>query len=131
MSWRVLIADDSAVVRAMVRKAIGISGVALAEVHEAANGREALEVLARTAVDVVFADVNMPEMGGPELVARMRADAALSAIPVVIVSSERNQERLESLRRDGVRAVLCKPFRPEELRDVTRALGAPREVAHA
>jgi two-component system chemotaxis response regulator CheY len=131
MSWRILITDDSAIVRAMVRKALGICGVAVAEVHEAANGREALEVLARATIDVVFADVNMPEMDGPELVARMRADAALAAIPVVMVTSERNEARLEALRSHGVRAVLSKPFRPEALRDVASALGAPREGRHA
>jgi two-component system chemotaxis response regulator CheY len=131
MSWRVLIADDSAIVRTMVRKAIGMSGVDVGEVHEAADGREALAVLARAAVDVVFADVNMPVMGGPELVERMRGDAALAAVPVVIVSSERNEERLDALRRGGVRAVLRKPFRPEDFRDVARALGAPRGGGHA
>lgn len=128
MRLRILSVDDSAIVRAMVRKAAGMSGLEVAEFHEAANGRQALELLARAPVDVVFADLNMPEMGGLELVARMGADPALARVPVVIVSSERNEARIEELRERGVRAYLNKPFRPEHFRDVVRALlgaGAP------
>jgi two-component system chemotaxis response regulator CheY len=124
MTWRVLVADDSAVVRSMVRKALSITGVAIGAVHEAANGREALAVLAREPVDVVFTDVNMPEMGGLELVERMRADAALGAIPVVVLSSERSEALAGVLRDRGVQAYLTKPFRPEDFREVVRRLRA-------
>ncbi len=123
MSVRILAVDDSAIVRAMVRKAIGMSGLDVGAFHEAGNGREALELLATTPVDVVFADINMPEMSGLELVERMAADAALAAVPVVVVSSERNEARIEELRARGVR-YLKKPFRPEDFREVVLALRA-------
>ena len=128
MSLSILIADDSSIVRAMVKKSIAMSGAAVASIHEAANGKEALEVLARTRVDLVFADINMPVMSGTELVAKMHADPALTGIPVVVVSSERNVALTESLRGNGVRAFLTKPFRPEEFRDVVQGLGL--EVRH-
>lgn len=118
MSYSVLVVDDSAIVRSMVKKALGMTGLELGQVHEAADGREALGVLGKTWIDVVFADINMPEMSGAELVARMKADPALAATPVVIVSSERSQVRIEELRRQGVSAYLKKPFRPEQLRQV-------------
>ncbi len=128
MSVRILAVDDSAIVRAMVRKAIAMSGVEIGAFHEAANGREALEVLARAPVDVVFADLNMPEMSGLELVARMGRDPALASVPVVIVSSERNEARIDELRSGGVRAYVKKPFRPEDFRDVVRALLGPERA---
>jgi len=120
MSYVVLIADDSAIVRSMVKKAIGMAGLDVAQVHEAVNGKEALAVLGRTWVDVVFADINMPEMGGPELVQRMSADPALAATPVVIVSSERSDARIEEMKRLGARAYVKKPFRPEHFREVIK-----------
>ena len=122
MSYTVLVADDSAIVRSMVKKAIGMAGLDVGQVHEAANGREALDLLRRTWVDVVFADINMPEMTGAELVRAMRDDPALSTTPVVIVSSERSQARVDELRRDGARAYVKKPFRPEQFREVVEAL---------
>jgi two-component system chemotaxis response regulator CheY len=122
MSLRILVVDDSAIVRTMLRKAISISGEPVGEIREAANGREALGALAAGPVDLVFTDLNMPHMGGVELVERMRADGALAGIPVVVVSSERNATTTEALRGKGVRAYVTKPFRPEEVRDVLRGI---------
>jgi two-component system chemotaxis response regulator CheY len=107
----------------MLRKAISISGEPVGEIREAANGCEALGALADGPVDLVFTDLNMPRMGGVELVARMRADGALASIPVVVVSSERNATTTEALREQGVRAYVTKPFRPEEVREVLRGFG--------
>jgi two-component system chemotaxis response regulator CheY len=108
----------------MVRKALSISGETIAEIREAGNGRDALGVLAGGGVDLVFTDINMPGMGGVELVERMWADEALAAIPVVVVSSERSAAMSERLRDKGVRAYVTKPFRPEEVRDVLRGIGS-------
>jgi two-component system, chemotaxis family, chemotaxis protein CheY len=122
MSYSVLVADDSAIVRAMVKKALVMAGLDLGQVHEAADGREALAVLGKTWVDVVFADINMPVMNGLELVRRMRDTPAFAATPVVIVSSDRSRARMEELERCGVRAYVRKPFRPEQFRSVIDGL---------
>jgi two-component system chemotaxis response regulator CheY len=122
MSYCVLIADDSAIVRSMVRKALVMAGLDLGEVLEAANGREALEQLKRTWVDVVFADINMPEMTGLELVQAMKGDQVLAGTPVVIVSSERSQARIDQLKQSGANAYVKKPFRPEHFRGVVEGL---------
>ena len=122
MSYSILIVDDSAIVRTMVKKAVAIAGLDVRQVHEAANGKEALAVLGRTWIDVVFADINMPEMTGTELVRRMKADPALASTPVVIVSSEQSQIRIDELKACGARAYLKKPFRPEQFREVVEKL---------
>ncbi len=122
MSYTILVADDSTIVRTMVKKAIAMAGLEVSKVYEAANGKEALDVLGREWIDVVFADINMPEMTGAELVIRMKSDPALSSTPVVIVSSESSQARIEELKRSGAQAYVKKPFRPEHFKDVVEAL---------
>ncbi len=122
MSYTVLIVDDSSIVRAMVRKAITMAGLDLGEVHEAENGLQALEMLSAHWIDIVFADLNMPKMNGVELVDRMAHDATLVSIPVVIVSSDHSQARIEDLKKRGIRAYIKKPFRPEGFKEVVDGL---------
>jgi two-component system, chemotaxis family, chemotaxis protein CheY len=122
MSLNVLVVDDSPVMRRMVRRSLGMSGLSVGEVHEAGNGLEALTVLGKNAVDVVIADINMPEMDGVEMVERMAADRALSHLPVVMVSSDRSEGKIERLKALGVRAYLTKPFRPETFKEVVEEL---------
>lgn len=118
MSLRILIVDDSAIIRAIVKKTVSMSGLDVDEIFEAKHGREALEVLRDEWIDVVFCDLNMPEMTGDELVEEMSKDRILVSVPVVVVSSERNQERIEELKKNGIKAYIKKPFKPEEFRDV-------------
>jgi two-component system chemotaxis response regulator CheY len=66
----------------------------------------------------VFADLNMPGMGGAELVDKMAGDDLLVSIPVVIVSADQNQQTIDQLKSRGIRAYLKKPFRPESFRNV-------------
>jgi two-component system chemotaxis response regulator CheY len=129
MSLSILIADDSAIVRAVVRKVLALTGLDVERVHDAGDGLEALQILRRNRLDLVLADVNMPNMGGVELLAEMHADPALAGIPVVIVSSERTEPRIDELRRTGARAYVTKPFRPEQLGKVLRDV--LRGVNHA
>jgi len=132
MSYRVLIVDDSSVVRSMVRKAVSMAGLDIEEVHEAGNGRQALETLQHHWVDIVFTDLHMPEMTGIELVEAMARSGVLATTPVVVVSSDPSESRVEELRRLGVRAYLKKPFRPEGFRAVVEeVLQASKEAKHA
>ena len=118
MSYNVLIVDDSYSIRAYVKKSIDMSGIAVSSVFEAQNGKEALDILNREWVDIVFADLNMPEMGGLELVEKMSEDSTLARTPVVIISSVQRQATIDALKAKGVRAFMKKPFRPEAFRDV-------------
>jgi two-component system chemotaxis response regulator CheY len=122
MSLNVLVVDDSPVMRKVVRRSLGMCGLPVGEIHEAGNGLEALAVLARCWVDLVVADINMPEMNGVEMVEKMAEDQLIARIPVVMVTSERSEARIERLRQLGVRGYLTKPFRPEALRDLVNDL---------
>ncbi len=117
MSLNILIVDDSATVRAIIGKALRLAEVDLGELYEAGNGEEALALLADKWVDLVFADINMPVMGGIELVERMRADELHCKTPIIIVSTEGSSERIEQLKSKGVNGYIRKPFTPETIRN--------------
>jgi two-component system chemotaxis response regulator CheY len=118
MAYDILIVDDSATTRALIRRAIQFGGVPTAGLFEAPNGRAALDVLATQHVDVILTDLHMPEMDGVELTRRVLADDATRHIPVVVISAEPDPARIAELQAQGVRGHLRKPFRPEGVRDV-------------
>jgi two-component system chemotaxis response regulator CheY len=125
MAYNILIVDDSKIIRAMVKKSITMSGLTVGEIHEARDGVEALEVLASQWIDIVFADIHMPNMNGVQLVEQMSKDNLLVSIPVVIVSSDRSQKQIERLKVLGIRAYIKKPFRPESFRDTVAEVLEP------
>lgn len=118
MSLNILVVDDSATVRAVIKKTLEIAGVPVSKLYQAENGKEALEILSESWIDLVFADINMPVMTGIEMVERMAADGLLKTIPVVVVSTEGSATRIEQLKAKGVSAYIRKPFTPELLRSV-------------
>lgn len=131
MALELLIVDDSPVTRKMVRRAIGLCGLEVGQVHEAGDGAEALAKLSARPVDLVLADINMPVMNGVELVERMSKDPALAGIPVVIVATPISEGKVEKLLDTGARAYLAKPFRPEALRDLVLEIVGDKGAGHA
>ncbi len=113
----VLIVDDSAVMRAMIAKSLKMANLPLETIHQAGNGVEALEVLGRESVDLILVDINMPVMGGEELIENIRENTELAKLPIVVISTEASDTRIEQLEVRGVQFI-HKPFTPEEIRDV-------------
>jgi len=118
MSYNILIVDDSRTTRKVISKTLNLAGVPVNHLHEAENGKVALKILEDNWVDLVFADINMPEMDGAEMVDRMAKDGLLKVIPVVIVSTEGSQTRIEEMRAKGVKAYVRKPFTPELIKSL-------------
>ena len=114
----VLIVDDSAVMRAMIKRVVNLSGMPIAAIFEAANGREAMPILEEQAIDVIFTDVNMPLMTGPELLREMESHPEWSRIVRVVVSTDGSEARRSEMEELRVRLYVEKPFRPEVMRDV-------------
>ena len=124
MSMNVLIVDDSTLTRKAIRRIVDMIGLDIENVFEAQNGREALKILNESHIQLVLADLNMPEMGGIEMIYQMRGNDATRDIPVVIVSTESSTTVIEGLLADGAKDYLHKPFTPEEFREVlTRVVG--------
>lgn len=118
----VLVVDDSAVMRRMVVRSLAVAGLAVDKVHEADGGQRALEILNQHWIDLVLCDINMPHMSGIELVEKMKSDALIAKVPVVMVTTERSEIRIAQLKKLGVTAYLNKPFRPEELAKAVREI---------
>ena len=120
MSYNVLVVDDSKIIRAVIKKTLTLAGVEVNELHEAQNGKEALDILKEKQVDLVFSDIHMPEMNGVEMIEQMALDGVLRDIPVIVVSSEGSKERMGELLDKGARAYVRKPFTPELIRDLVQ-----------
>jgi two-component system chemotaxis response regulator CheY len=129
MPGNVLIVDDSATMRQMVRRAMNLAGLDVNEVYEASNGIEALAHLAEHTVGVIVADINMPTMNGMQLLRRLKENPKLSAIPVLIASTEGSRARIDQLTEIGAFGFVRKPFHPERLRDLLKPLLGVRENA--
>lgn len=124
MAYNVLIVDDSPAMRSFVRRVLELSGLPVGQCLEAGNGQEALELLGREWVDVVLTDLNMPTMDGEQFVRRLEQDAALRSIPVLVVSTDRTEQRVQQMLSLGAKGYVTKPFLPETLREeLERALG--------
>jgi two-component system chemotaxis response regulator CheY len=126
MAFRVLIVDDSPVMRAFIRRIVLLSGIEAAEFLEASDGIEALAVLRREWVDVILTDINMPGMDGEQLLRCLEADNLLKSVPVLVVSTDGTESRVHQMLSLGARGYVKKPFMPETLREeLERVLGEP------
>ena len=124
MSLNVLIVDDSLAMRKFIRRVLNLSGFELGEVSEAEDGEKALTVLDTKCIDVVLTDLYMPVMDGIELLKKMKSSEILSAIPVIIISTEGRNQRIEEILAMGANGFISKPFKPEDIRSVfSKALG--------
>ncbi|MBW1991614.1 MAG: response regulator [Deltaproteobacteria bacterium] len=117
MAYNVLIVDDSATMRALVRKILAMSGFDLGGCFESANGREALKILEKHWIDLILSDVHMPEMDGAAFLQALRAHKLWRTIPVVLITTESRQEVLTPILRQGAQGYIKKPFQPEVIRN--------------
>ena len=128
MAYNILVVDDSVTTRAVIKKTIGIAGVEVNELFQAGNGKEALEILRENWIDVIFSDINMPIMGGVEMIEKLSEDGLLKTIPVIVVSTEGNRTRIEQLKSKGICAYIRKPFTPEMIKNVVdEVMGSQNE----
>jgi two-component system, chemotaxis family, chemotaxis protein CheY len=119
---KALVVDDSKAIRMILAKTLRELGF---EVREAANGREALEVMAaeRNSVQLVLADWNMPEINGLELLKQLRQDAALSSLVVVMVTTETELDQMSLALEAGANEYVMKPFTKEILVEKLELVG--------
>lgn len=115
MAYNILIVDDSGITRTVMERTVRMCGVEIGEVRQAGHGKEALEVLSDFWPDIVFCDINMPVMDGLTLISELQKSDEWKDLPVVIVSTEGSETRMEELRRSGIQGYIRKPFTPEEV----------------
>ena len=105
---RFLIVDDFSTMRRIVRNLLKEAGYS--NVDEAEDGAAALHKLRGGGFDFVVSDLNMPNMNGFELLRQIRADAALKALPVLLVTAEAKKEDIVTAAQIGASGYIVKPF---------------------
>ncbi len=117
MAKSLMIVDDSATMRKIIIRTVGMSGLNFDRTEEAGNGAEALEKLNAGPVDIMLCDINMPEMSGTELVKKVRELPACADTKIIMVSTESSQEVIDSSMADGANGFITKPFTPEKFQE--------------
>lgn len=117
MSLDVLIVDDSAAIRKILQRVLVQAEVPLGKVHEASDGREALEKLKTEKVGLILSDINMPNMDGIEFLTILKADPANKAVPVLMVTTEGSQDKVMQALQLGASGYVRKPFTAEQIKE--------------
>jgi two-component system chemotaxis response regulator CheY len=112
-----MIVDDSAAIRKILQRVLIQLQVPLGEVHEAADGREALELLKTKSVGLIFSDINMPNMDGIEFLTQLKASDSHKAVPIVMVTTEGSQAKVLLALQLGAIGYLRKPFTAEQIKE--------------
>jgi two-component system chemotaxis response regulator CheY len=106
MSIKVLVADDSGVMRKIIIRALNNCGVT--EIVEAADGAEAVAKFKEHGADLVMTDWNMPNKTGLDVVKEIRASG--SDVPIIMITTEAETTRVKDAIAAGVTDYLAKPF---------------------
>lgn len=124
----VLFADDAPSVRFLVRTALEAAGFVTIETSD---GQQALAVLASgQQVDILVTDLHMPGIDGLELVRQTRALAARRYLPIVMLTTESQNNAVQEGLKAGLTAWIVKPFKSDTLlKVVTKALGKRAPLA--
>jgi len=116
---KILLVDDHAVVRAGLRRMLAM--VSEAEILEAATGRESLAIARAQSLDLIVLDLNLPELGGVELVARLRQ---VSSAPILVLSMHAEALYVTRALNAGAQGYVSKNASPDELLTAIRRVGA-------
>lgn len=117
-SKTILIADDSATMRAMLVAII--EGLGDYQIVEASSGFEALRLLPRGHVDLILTDINMPDINGLELISYLRSNPNYIDIPIFVISTEGSAKDIEKGKQLGANEYVVKPFSPVSLQKLIR-----------
>jgi two-component system chemotaxis response regulator CheY len=115
---RILIVDDSLMMRAMIKRVVKLTNFPVEEILEAGDGAQALTLLEANDVQLLLTDINMPVMNGADLLRRVAGDDRWRNLTRVIISTDGSEARRDQAAELSVRCYLQKPFSPEVLRDV-------------
>ncbi len=117
MKKKVLIVDDSAVMRKIVERSLRLAGLELESVLEAENGADALVLVRANTFDMIFSDINMPKMDGLEFVRQLQGVESAQGVPVVMITTEGSQSRVMEALSLGAQGYIRKPFTPDQVKE--------------
>jgi two-component system chemotaxis response regulator CheY len=117
MESDVLVVDDSAAIRKILQRVLRQTGMSIRTIHEAGNGQEALALLEAEKVDLILSDINMPKMGGLQLLAALKASAQWRHIPVVMITTEGGETAVGEAVKLGAAGYVRKPFTADQIKE--------------
>jgi len=120
----ILVVDDSRVMRDMIVACL--RAVADTQFVHASSGLEAIERLSLAAFDLMVLDLNMPDIGGIEVLEFVRSQDTLRSLPVLVVTTRGDEQSREQVLRAGATSFLAKPFTPDSIIAEVRAILSDR-----
>jgi two-component system chemotaxis response regulator CheY len=111
----VLITDDSAAVRKILRRVMLQTDLPFGHIYEAADGLEALRCLRFNTVNLILSDINMPNMDGLQLLRKLKRNAEFRHIPVIMITTEGGQAKVLEAVQQGAAGYVRKPFTAEQI----------------
>ena len=122
MSKTIMVVDDSASIRQVVRIALNGAGY---NVIEASDGKDALSKLTGDKIHLVISDVNMPNMDGISLVKELKKNPRYKFTPVIMLTTEAGKDKMAEGKAAGAKAWVVKPFQPPQMLDAVSKLILP------
>lgn len=116
MGKKILTADDSASMRQMVTFTLNEAGY---DVVESVDGKEALTKLSQD-IGMIITDLNMPNMDGIELIRAVRAKPEFKFIPIILLTTESQDQKKKEGKEAGATGWIVKPFKPDQLVGVVK-----------
>ncbi len=113
----ILIVDDSRMVRKII--SVSLKGEKQFRLSEASSGLDALDKLAETPIDLIFTDINMPNMDGLEFIKRCKDDELLKTIPIIVITTEDGVEDRQRAMGMGAAGFVSKPLDKESILTIT------------
>lgn len=117
MGKKILMVDDSPSVRQLMGFTLRGAGYEVVEAHD---GVDALRCFGENEVDMVVTDLHMPQMDGKSLVKALRDNPRNRFMPIVMLTSEDNEDKRKEVRAAGASAWISKPFKPAQLLNVVQ-----------
>lgn len=115
-----LVVDDSRMVRKII--SVSLRHEKHIRLYEAASGLEALDKLIATNIDLIFTDINMPNMDGLELIKRCKEDEKFKDIPIIVITTEDRVEDREQALELGAAGFVTKPLDRESIIKMTNSM---------
>lgn len=113
----VLIVDDSAAIRKILKRVLQQAEIPTGQVLEASDGVEAIEHLKAQSVQLILSDINMPNMDGLQLLSQIKANPNWKDVPVVMITTEGSQAKVMEAVELGASGYVRKPFTAEQIKE--------------
>ena len=117
MAMDVLIVDDSAAIRKILQRVLRQTEVPIGNILEAGDALEALALLEQQKVGLILSDINMPNMDGLEMLSKVKSIEAYKSVPVIMITTEGNQNKVMEAVSLGASGYVRKPFTTEQIKE--------------